>query len=164
MRVRLVWQRKRWQTSYESLILIVCPSVFRTFDKDHDGFVNMREWIEGLSVILRGTLDEKIKCKLTPLQCLSLNTNLKRYKQSKLQTINIQQFFPFLRGSDCFCVYDLNSDNYISREEMFQMLKNCLIRQPAEEDPEEGVRDLVEIALKMMVSRWLQLKCHVSLE
>jgi len=28
----------------------------------------------------------------------------------------------------CFRVYDLNGDNYISKEEMYQMLKNTLIR------------------------------------
>lgn len=53
--------------------------------------------------------------------------------------------------SDCFDVYDLNGDGYISREEMFHMLKDSLIRQPTEEDPDEGVKDLVDIALKKMV-------------
>lgn len=52
---------------------------------------------------------------------------------------------------DCFHVYDLNGDNYISREEMFHMLKDSLIRQPSEEDPDEGIKDLVEIILKKMV-------------
>ncbi|KAM9838149.1 calaxin [Aulostomus maculatus] len=91
---------------------MIMDRVFRTFDKDNDSFVSMREWIEGLSVFLRGTLDERIKY--------------------------------------CFHVYDLNDDNYISREEMFHMLKNSLVRQPTEEDPDEGVKDLVEITLKRM--------------
>uniref|UniRef100_A0A3Q4ML62 Calaxin n=1 Tax=Neolamprologus brichardi TaxID=32507 RepID=A0A3Q4ML62_NEOBR len=86
--------------------------VFRTFDKDNDSVVSMKEWIEGLSVFLRGTLDEKIKY--------------------------------------CFSVYDLNGDNAISREEMLHMLKGRLIRQPNEEDPDEGIKDLVEIILKKM--------------
>ncbi|XP_065804107.1 calaxin isoform X3 [Labrus bergylta] len=85
---------------------------FRTFDKDNDGSVSVKEWIEGLSVFLRGTLEEKIKY--------------------------------------CFQVYDLNGDNYISKEEMFQLLKNSLNRQPTEEDPDEGIKDLVEITLKKM--------------
>lgn len=38
-------------------------TVFRTFDKDNDGFLSVKEWITGLSVFLRGTFDEKIKCK-----------------------------------------------------------------------------------------------------
>lgn len=28
----------------------------------------------------------------------------------------------------CFTVYDLNGDGYISREEMFQLLKNCIVK------------------------------------
>jgi len=36
--------------------------VFKGFDKDGDSFVNMEEWIRGLSVFLRGTLDEHLKC------------------------------------------------------------------------------------------------------
>ncbi|XP_006002686.1 calaxin isoform X2 [Latimeria chalumnae] len=51
---------------------------------------------------------------------------------------------------DCFDVYDLNGDGYVSREEMFHMLKHCLVKQPAEEDPDEGIKDLVEITLKKM--------------
>jgi len=42
---------------------IVCLHlVFKAFDKDSDSFVNMEEWIRGLSVFLRGTLDEHLKC------------------------------------------------------------------------------------------------------
>ncbi|OXB84729.1 UNVERIFIED_CONTAM: hypothetical protein H355_001206 [Colinus virginianus] len=43
---------------------------------------------------------------------------------------------------DCFKVYDLNNRGYISREEIFQMLKNSLPKQPSEEDPDEGIKDL----------------------
>lgn len=51
----------------------------------------------------------------------------------------------------CFEVYDLNGDGYISREEMFHMLKNSLIRQLTDEDPDEIIKELVEIILKKMV-------------
>lgn len=50
----------------------------------------------------------------------------------------------------CFMVYDLNGDGYISREEMFQLLKSSLIKQPTEEDPDEGIKELVELSLKKM--------------
>lgn len=53
---------------------------------------------------------------------------------------------------DCFEVFDLNGDGFISKEEMFHMLKNSLLKQPSEEDPDEGIKDLVEITLKKMVS------------
>ncbi|XP_056154659.1 calaxin [Lampris incognitus] len=91
---------------------MMMDGVFRAFDKDNDGLITVKEWIEGLSIFLRGTLDEKIKY--------------------------------------CFSVYDLNGDGYISREEMFHMLKKSLIRQPTEEDPDEGTKDLVELTLKKM--------------
>ncbi|XP_069504547.1 calaxin isoform X1 [Ambystoma mexicanum] len=91
---------------------MIMDRVFRAFDKDNDSYISVTEWVQGLSIFLRGTLDEKIKY--------------------------------------CFDVYDLNGDGYISREEMFHMLKNSLLKQPSEEDPDEGVKDLVEITLKKM--------------
>ncbi|XP_077599078.1 calaxin-like [Stigmatopora nigra] len=89
----------------------IMERVFKTFDKDNDGFVNPKEWVEGLCVFLRGTLDERIKY--------------------------------------CFRVYDLGGDDYISREEMLLMVRNCL-RLHGEEDPYDGIKDLVEITLKRM--------------
>ncbi|XP_014675016.1 PREDICTED: EF-hand calcium-binding domain-containing protein 1-like isoform X1 [Priapulus caudatus] len=91
---------------------ILMDRVFKAFDKDNDSFVSMEEWVTGLSVFLKGTLEEQM--------------------------------------AYCFVVYDLNGDGYISREEIFHMLKNSLIRQPTEEDPDEGIKDLVELALKKM--------------
>nr|KAJ3414102.1 EF-hand calcium-binding domain-containing protein 1 [Polyrhizophydium stewartii] len=49
----------------------------------------------------------------------------------------------------CFRVYDINGDRYISKEEMFQMLKNCLVKGAVEED-EDGVKDLVDLVLKKL--------------
>ena len=39
-------------------------SVFRAFDKDSDSMISQEEWVKGMSVFLRGTTEEKIKCKL----------------------------------------------------------------------------------------------------
>ena len=50
----------------------------------------------------------------------------------------------------CFEVYDFNGDGYISREEMFTCLKKSMVKQTTEEDPDEGIKDLVELALKKM--------------
>jgi len=35
------------------------------------------------------------------------------------------------------------------------MLKNSLLKQPSEEDPDEGIKDLVDIVLKKMASTLL---------
>ncbi|XP_040043968.1 calaxin [Gasterosteus aculeatus] len=40
---------------------IMMDRVFRKFDKDNDSSVSTKEWIEGLSIFLRGSLDDKIK-------------------------------------------------------------------------------------------------------
>ncbi|KAK9306563.1 hypothetical protein QLX08_002760 [Tetragonisca angustula] len=62
----------------------------------------------------------------------------------------------YLRGSlrekieFCFKVYDLNNDGFITKDEIFQLFKNCLLKQPGEEDPDEAVKDLSELALKKL--------------
>ncbi|XP_004837590.1 EF-hand calcium-binding domain-containing protein 1 isoform X2 [Heterocephalus glaber] len=91
---------------------MIMDRVFRGFDKDNDGNINVTEWVNGLSLFLRGSLEEKMKY--------------------------------------CFEVFDLNGDGFISKEEMFHLLKNSLLKQPSEEDPDEGIKDLVEITLKKM--------------
>ncbi|XP_072028636.1 calaxin-like isoform X2 [Amphiura filiformis] len=91
---------------------IIMDRVLRAFDKDSDSYVNQSEWVFGMSVFLKGTLEERMEF--------------------------------------CFQVYDLNTDGFISREEMFHLLKNCLIKQPSEEDPEEGTKELIELTLKKM--------------
>ncbi|KAJ0182275.1 hypothetical protein K1T71_001644 [Dendrolimus kikuchii] len=77
-----------------------------------EGALRFEAWVKGLSVLLRGTNEE--------------------------------------RRNHCFAVYDLNSDGYITKDEMFLLLKNSLLKQPGDEDPDEGVRDLVELVLKKM--------------
>lgn len=40
-------------------------SVFFAFDKNNDNCINVKEWVKGLSVFLRGTFEEKLKCKIS---------------------------------------------------------------------------------------------------
>ena len=48
---------------------ILMDRVFRAFDEDLDGFISMKDWVQGLSTFLRGSLEEKTKCKLTMRSC-----------------------------------------------------------------------------------------------
>ncbi|XP_023363275.1 EF-hand calcium-binding domain-containing protein 1 [Otolemur garnettii] len=86
--------------------------VFFAFDKDNDNYINVKEWVKGLSVFLRGTFEEKLKF--------------------------------------CFEVYYLDGDGYISREEIFNILKDSLHQQSSEEETDEGIHELVDIAMKKM--------------
>jgi len=62
----------------------------------------------------------------------------------------------FLRGDReekirfIFDVYDLNGDGVITREEMFSFLKEAFIKLSNEEDPDEGIKDLVELTVKLL--------------
>ncbi|XP_017902920.1 PREDICTED: EF-hand calcium-binding domain-containing protein 1-like [Capra hircus] len=91
---------------------VLMNRVFFAFDKDNDNYINVKEWVKGLSVFLRGTFEEKLKF--------------------------------------CFEVYYFNGDGYISRERIYDMLKNSLHQQSPEEEADEGIRELVDIALKKM--------------
>lgn len=49
-----------------------------------------------------------------------------------------------------FC-YDINGDRSLAREELYHCLKNCLIRTSGiEEDVEESVKEIVEIAMRKL--------------
>ncbi|CAL8083433.1 unnamed protein product [Orchesella dallaii] len=75
--------------------------------------IDESEWVQGLSVFLRGTLDEHINF--------------------------------------CYFIYDINGDRSLAREELYHCLKNCLIRTAGiEEDVEESIKEIVEIALKKL--------------
>jgi hypothetical protein len=92
---------------------MVIPEYLKNFLKTKNWQVDELEWIQGLSIFLRGTLEEHIN-------------------------------FTY------FC-YDINGDRSLAREELFHCLKSCLIRTTGiEEDVEESVKEIVEIAMKKL--------------
>ncbi|CAK1540313.1 unnamed protein product [Leptosia nina] len=94
---------------------IVLDRIWSSWDRGvngGEGALKFEAWAKGLSVLLRGSNEEK--------------------------------------RNFCFNVYDLNSDGYITKDEMFLLLKNSLLKQPGDEDPDEGIRDLVELVLKKL--------------
>lgn len=63
-----MWHRPSLRIQAQHKRYVVCLSlflVFRGFDKDNDGCISVIEWVYGLSVFLRGTLEEKMKCKIS---------------------------------------------------------------------------------------------------
>ena len=48
--------------SHDQTLLLLSP-VFRAFDRDSDSFLTQEEWVRGMSIFLRGSLDEKVECK-----------------------------------------------------------------------------------------------------
>ncbi|XP_057667832.1 calaxin [Diorhabda carinulata] len=84
--------------------------IFCVWDKQNYGLITVENWFKGLSLFLKGNIQDQINY--------------------------------------CFAVYDLNSDGFITKDEMFQLLRNCLIKHPQEEDPDESVKDLVDIVMR----------------
>jgi Ca2+-binding EF-hand superfamily protein len=64
---------------------LLMDRVFCAFDRSCCGTVRLGDWVSGLSVLLRGSRQE--------------------------------------RAAFCFLVYDLNSDGYITRDEIFSLLR-----------------------------------------
>lgn len=106
---------------------VLVERMFCCWDRDNEGSIRLEPWIIGLDVFLRGNLRDRMEFS--------------------------------------FRVYDLNNDSYITKDEIFQLFKwvstfvksirsmyrswrNSLLKQPGEEDPDEGVRDLSELVLK----------------
>jgi Ca2+-binding EF-hand superfamily protein len=52
------------QNSFDMTDDFMMDKVFKTFDRDNDGYLSMVEWVYGLSTFLRGTHEEKINCKI----------------------------------------------------------------------------------------------------
>uniref|UniRef100_T1JEQ1 EF-hand domain-containing protein n=1 Tax=Strigamia maritima TaxID=126957 RepID=T1JEQ1_STRMM len=50
----------------------------------------------------------------------------------------------------CFAVFNLTTDTSFGRDEMFQLLRTAITRFNTDEDPDEGVRDLIELVLRKM--------------
>ena len=51
--------------------------MFRVFDEDNDGNLNMKEWVCGLSKLLRGTLDEQIDCMYLSMNSFNFDCYVK---------------------------------------------------------------------------------------
>lgn len=49
-----------------------------------------------------------------------------------------------------FNCYSLKGEKHITREEIFQLLKSSVMKQAGDEDPDESIKELVEITLKKM--------------
>lgn len=59
--------------------------IFCVWDKQNYGLITLENWLDGLSLFLKGNVTKQVEF--------------------------------------CFAVYDLNSDGFITKDEMFQLLK-----------------------------------------
>lgn len=86
---------------------LITERIFAFFDRDRDGIIAFPELVDGLSVLCKGNLDEKIECKW--YTCMNQGWSNMVY---------------FLLTADAFNGYDLDDDGYISRDELYWMFKS----------------------------------------
>jgi Ca2+-binding EF-hand superfamily protein len=98
--------------------------VFDVFDENKNGYIDFREFICALSATSRGTLEEKLKCRLlfdVPLLDLIASTG-------------------------AFQLYDINKDGLITYQEMLQIVQAIykmtgqMLKLPENEETPEKVR------------------------
>ncbi|XP_033339310.1 calaxin [Megalopta genalis] len=96
----------------ENIRHLLIDRLFGVFDTKNALQIHVDQWIEGLSVALRGSLDEKIQFT---------------YK-----------------------VYDNLKTNRLKRDQIFPIMRGCLIKLQNDENPDETVKDLIDLLLKKL--------------
>ncbi|XP_076678766.1 calaxin [Andrena cerasifolii] len=96
----------------ENIRHLLIDRVFSTFDLRNALQVSLDRWIECLSIILRGDLDEKIHF--------------------------------------AYQVYDNHTTQRLKKEHIFPIMRGCLIKLQNDENPDEAVKDLIDMMLKKL--------------
>ncbi|XP_014474366.1 PREDICTED: EF-hand calcium-binding domain-containing protein 1-like [Dinoponera quadriceps] len=94
----------------ENIRHLFIDRLFSALDKKNVLQINLEQWVEGLSIILRGTLDERIHLTYT--------------------------------------VYDFMHAHKLKKEHIFPSMRGCLIKLQTDEDPDEGVKDLIDLMMR----------------
>jgi len=91
---------------------LLIERIFSWFDRDKELAISPTSWVTGLSVVLRGTLEEKTRF--------------------------------------CFSVYDMMGQDEIRRDQIFHLVQHEFNRNHYDENPDDLVRDYMEILMKKM--------------
>jgi hypothetical protein len=95
-----------------------CPApggaVFKVFIRNGEASLCAADFVRSMSVFLRGTIEELVECRCTRARPLP------------------SPGLPALTGPPgwpvAFAVYSLHGEEEITREEMFFLLKNCIVK------------------------------------
>ncbi|XP_017885276.1 EF-hand calcium-binding domain-containing protein 1 [Ceratina calcarata] len=96
----------------ENIRHLLVDKMFSVVDKRNTLQIPMEQWIEGLSIILRGTQDEKIRF--------------------------------------AYQVYDHMRTHRMKKEQIFPIMRGCLIKLQNDENPDEAVKDLIDLLLRKL--------------
>lgn len=88
--------------------------------------------------MLRGKTEERIKCRF-----------IVTTRQAKFNAA-----IPILV---CFEVYNLSKNNYISKFDIIQLLKNSILKPPVNVELEDFLKELIELTIKKLVGTYVYL-------
>ncbi|XP_005388076.1 PREDICTED: EF-hand calcium-binding domain-containing protein 1-like isoform X2 [Chinchilla lanigera] len=113
----------------------------------------LRKLVNSISKTVKSFKKSEVECLIKLFHSFLEKTGNTGLDQSTFREILHDVFGmtdDMLMNRVCFEVYYLNGDGYISREEIFDMLKNSIHQESHEEDADEGVRELVDLILTKM--------------
>ncbi len=117
-----VIDKMEFQTALGLKDSLFVDRMFSLFDGDTDGNIDFREFITGLSVFCeKGTIDEKLKFSFRIYVCSCL----------------------FLRSSFFTLCKDFDNDGFISKDELYKLLRASLVENSLG-IPEEQLQSLVD--------------------
>ncbi|XP_023562283.1 EF-hand calcium-binding domain-containing protein 1 isoform X2 [Octodon degus] len=113
----------------------------------------LRKLVESVSKTVKSFKKCEVECLIKLFHSFMEKNDNTGLDRSTFQEILLNIFGmtdDVLMDRVCFEVYYLNGDGYISREKIFDMLKNSIHQESYEEETDEGIRELVDIILTKM--------------
>ena len=120
--------------------------VFRTFGKNHDNMMGVEEFVAGMSLFLRGSLDDQIKCEISPFDHHPLSSCYRL-----LRCLRPEQRRPHRSRGNVYAAETNDGQGWSALSVLRQAMTHPS-QASAEEDRDEGIKDLVDLVLKKMVS------------
>ncbi|XP_034178247.1 calaxin [Osmia lignaria lignaria] len=96
----------------ENIRHLLIDRVFSVFDRHNALTIHIDQWVEGLSTVLRGNLNEKIRF--------------------------------------AYQTYDYMRTQKLKKEHIFPTMRGCLIKLQNDENPDEAVKDLIDMLIRKM--------------
>jgi Ca2+-binding EF-hand superfamily protein len=128
---------------------LIIEQNFSAFDHNKDGKINFREFVTGLSVVQKGTMEERLKFlfdaydvdgsgTLTPDEVYNI---FKASLASKGEPVGTKEIRDMV--DECFRQIDVNGDGEINYEEFKtavtnqQLMISCFVHYPTEKEPQQ---------------------------
>lgn len=129
---------------------LVIDQYFNAFDKKKDGTIEFLEFVTGLSVVNRGTMDERLECKMQSVLTLVM---FRAYDSDGNGVLTPDEVFNMFKATTS------TQGKKCSREELWKMVNDCFKKVDTDDD---GSISLEEFKTAVN-SQQLVVDCFVNL-